>query len=201
MSRPSEDAIPAAEDAAATPGYVLVPARTTYLEMLANAVPDPPEVPAGCTVRRWRRPSIDEYRSLFSAVGGEWGWTGRLLLSDDELRALLKDPALEVILMRCGSRIAGFIELDRSVPGQVEIVYFGLVGEFIGRGLGTFLLRWAIHRAWQGLTERVWLHTCDYDHPNALAVYQKAGFRIFDEEQGMEAYPEDFVARLGRTRD
>ncbi|MGA3058365.1 MAG: GNAT family N-acetyltransferase [Candidatus Limnocylindrales bacterium] len=201
MSKPSEDTIPPAGHLAVPPGHVPIPVRTSYLEMCANAVPDPPAVPAGFAVRRWRRPPPDEYLSLFSAVGGEWGWSGRLLLGDDELRALLNDPAIEIIRLRCGSRIAGFVELDRRLPGQVEIVYFGLVAEFIGRGLGAFLLRWATNRAWQGSTERVWLHTCDYDHPNALAVYQKAGFRIYDERMGMESYPEDFVARLGPTRD
>jgi hypothetical protein len=26
---------------------------------------------------------------------------------------------------------------------------------------------------------RVWLHTCSFDHPAALAFYQRAGFRPF----------------------
>jgi hypothetical protein len=26
------------------------------------------------------------------------------------------------------------------------------------------------------------VHTCDLDHPHALPVYQKAGFRIYDRQ-------------------
>jgi GNAT superfamily N-acetyltransferase len=188
---------------AVPPGYRLVPVRTTYLEMLRNEVPVRPVVPAGCSVGRWRHPRPDEYRALFSAVGGEWGWTGRLLLRDDELRALLDDPWLEILRLRCGSKAAGFAELDRHIRGDVEIVYFGLAPEFIGRGLGGFLLRWAIHRAWQGTgpgvpTRRLWLHTCDYDHPDARAIYEKTGFRVYAEEVDTEPYPEAFLAKRGR---
>jgi GNAT superfamily N-acetyltransferase len=91
------------------------------------------------------------------------------------------------------------VELDRRVPGETEFVYFGLKPEFIGRGLGSFLLRWAIHHAWTTrpdgdpenaeATHRVWLHTCDYDHPSALEMYLRAGFEVFEQEIGSELYP------------
>jgi len=28
----------------------------------------------------------------------------------------------------------------------------------------------------------LWLHTCDMDHPAALANYQQCGFQVFHEE-------------------
>ena len=40
--------------------------------------------------------------------------------------------------------------------------------------------------------DRVWLHTCDLDHPAALPNYLKAGFEIYDTkviEQPLEATP------------
>lgn len=187
-------------------GYTLVQVKTTYLEMLENSVRDRPAAPAGCELRLWRKPPSGQYRELFTAVGGGWGWSGRLLLSDGELRAVLDDDAIEVWRLHEGSAVAGFIELDWRVPGEVEIVYFGLRPEFIGRGLGTFALRSAIHHAWAGRetggatcpTRRIWLHTCDLDSPTALPFYLKAGFVIFDEQTGPEAYPADHAARVGR---
>jgi GNAT superfamily N-acetyltransferase len=194
-------------DAELPPGYRLVPARTTYLEMPCNKIPLQPEAPASCAVARWERPPLDEYRALFRAVGSEWGWTGRLLPSDSELRELLDSPDIEVHRLTCGSRPAGFAELDRHVPGEVEIVYFGLAPEFIGCGLGGFLLGWTVNLACHGRegdesgglassTRRVWLHTCEFDHPGAVAVYRKAGFRIFDERTEMQPYSEAFLAKL-----
>ncbi len=188
------------------PGCTPVPVRTTYLEMLRNEVPEEPVAPAGCAAARWDRPPLDEYRALFLAVGGEWGWTGRLLLSDEELRALLDDPAIAIYRLSCDGRVAGFAEMERQADGEVEIVYLGLSPEFIGRGLGSFLLRWAIHRAWRsedpnaGPTRRVWLHTCEYDHPGALDVYRKAGFRVYKAQVELQPYPDPFLARVRSAR-
>jgi GNAT superfamily N-acetyltransferase len=186
-------------------GYEPVQVRTTYLEMLRDEAPVAPATPEGCSVRRWHNAPLDEYRALFLAVGREWGWTGRLLLSDEELRALLDKPSTEVYRLTCHGRIAGFGELERRPGGEVEIVYFGLMPEFIGRGLGGFLLRWIVNRAWQAAeggepTRRLWLHTCDFDHPGARAFYRHAGFQVYDETVGPELYPSAFLAKTTRPR-
>jgi GNAT superfamily N-acetyltransferase len=75
---------------------------------------------------------------------------------------------------------AGLVELDRRQPPDVELAYFGLVPEFVGQGLGRWLLDWTIRHAWRASPRRLWVHTCDLDHPRALGVYQKSGFRIYD---------------------
>ncbi len=65
-----------------------------------------------------------------------------------------------------------------------EIAYFGLLPEFIGRGLGGALLTSAIEEAWRmspSIT-RVWVHTCTCDHPSALANYQARGMVIYKRE-------------------
>ena len=78
---------------------------------------------------------------------------------------------------------AGFAELDRRVAGEVELVQFGLLPEFIGQGLGKFFLQWAIDKSWGYGPRRLWLHTCSLDHPAALPNYLKAGFQICKEER------------------
>jgi GNAT superfamily N-acetyltransferase len=56
-----------------------------------------------------------------------------------------------------------------------------LLPEFIGRGFGSALLTSAIETAWAWAPElsRVWVHTCNRDHPSALANYQARGFKIY----------------------
>ena len=44
--------------------------------------------------------------------------------------------------------LAGYYELRRDTDGEDEIAYFGLLPEFIGRGLGGALLTSAIEEAW-----------------------------------------------------
>jgi len=174
-------------------GYERIPVRTTYLEMRANPFAEPTAPPAGCAVERWAEPEAHEYQALFAAVGGAWGWSGRLIMKEDELQTVLRADAIEIHRLSCRGETAGFAELDRSRPGQTEIAYFGLLPGFIGRGLGKFLLSWTVHRAWQGKTQRVWLHTCQYDHPQALAVYLKAGFSVYDQQVEMQPYSEEFI--------
>ena len=182
------------------PGYAYVTARTTYLEMARPTEPEEPTELDGFAIERWAAPPSDQYRELFRTVGGPWGWTGRLLMPEAELRAILDDPGLEVWRIRVDGEVAGFLELDAREPSDVEIVYFGFREGFTGRGLGGKVLRWAAGHVWsRPETKRFWLHTCDFDHPKALAVSLRAGFRVTGEHVGPEAYPIDYLAGPGRT--
>jgi ribosomal protein S18 acetylase RimI-like enzyme len=78
---------------------------------------------------------------------------------------------------------AGYFELDAAAPQETELCYFGLIPQFIGRGLGPFLLRAAIDRAWSRPITRLWVHTRSFDHPKALGHYQRAGFVVYARQQ------------------
>ena len=167
---------------AAPPGAGrIITTLVTYLEMTTPPAtsPRPPPRP-GLEVRLARRPSVAFYRFLHAAVGEAWTWTVRRCLSDAELAGILEDPRVEVNVLWADGVPAGYAELDRRDPPDVELAYFGLMPELIGQGLGAYLLDWAIHHAWRPRPRRLWLHTCDLDHPRALDFYQKAGFRIYD---------------------
>jgi GNAT superfamily N-acetyltransferase len=158
----------------------------TYLEMTeppVGAALPPPR--AGLEVRRAIRPTISFYRYLYDTVGKEWTWYERKLLSDPELAAIIGDAAVEVNVLWADGVPAGYAELDHREPPDVELAYFGVLPEFIGQGFGRFLLDWAIRHAWRARPRRLWVHTCDLDHPRALAVYQKAGFRIYERRTAL----------------
>jgi GNAT superfamily N-acetyltransferase len=70
-----------------------------------------------------------------------------------------------------------------------------LLPEFIGRGYGGYLLNAIVDLAWSaGPCGRLWVHTCDLDHPRALGVYQKAGFQPF--RQYSQTLPDPRLAGL-----
>jgi GNAT superfamily N-acetyltransferase len=153
----------------------------TYLEMTTAPASAPRLAPCPAVEVRWaRRPTVSFYRYLYSAVGEPWTWTVRRLLSDAELATILEDPRVEVNVLWVGGVPAGYAELDRRALPDIELAYFGLMPEFIGRGLGAYLLDWAIHHAWRAQLRRLWVHTCDLDHPRALDLYQRLCFRIYD---------------------
>ena len=155
----------------------------TYLEMTA---PDErsaaPRWTEPVTVERAECPTVSFYRWLYDTVGADWHWYERRRLSDEALAAIVQDDAVEVFVLYVRGVPAGYVELDRRIDAEVEIAYFGLMPDCIGRGLGPALLGWALERAWSYRPRRVWLHTCTLDHPKALAVYRRAGFEVYDRE-------------------
>ncbi len=168
---------PAAEDPAPLTTVV------TFLEMSENPKRHVP-APHGVRVALMRaeRPTVGFYRFLFDAVGRDWVWISRRFWSDAELTQVIHDPGIEITVLYVAGVPAGYFELDRRVAGEVEVSFFGLMPDFIGQRLGRFLINAAVDAAWQGEVSRVWLHTCDLDHPRALSVYQKAGFKPYRQE-------------------
>jgi GNAT superfamily N-acetyltransferase len=53
---------------------------------------------------------------------------------------------------------------------------------FIGRGIGPWLLDWAIREAWRHDPRQLVVNTCTLDHPKALPLYQRLGFRPTRQE-------------------
>jgi GNAT superfamily N-acetyltransferase len=137
------------------------------------------------------------YRYLYGEVGRLYHWVDRLVWADDEIRAHLARPEINLWVMYSGGAPAGYFELERHQDGSTEIAYFGLIQDFLGHGLGKHLLSVAVERAWMGAPTRVWLHTCTLDDPAALPNYLKRGFQPFKQETYSTAIsPEE--AKRGR---
>ena len=157
----------------------------TYLEMReqpARGPAKPPRLTEKIALMRAERPTVGFYRYLYNAVGAPWRWYERNQLSDEELVAIIQDEQVEVCVLYYGGTPAGYAELDFRQKGEVELAYFGLIPDYIGLGLGGYMLNWAIDSAWSRNPERLWVNTCTLDHPAALTVYQKAGFTPYDQE-------------------
>ncbi|WP_116089819.1 GNAT family N-acetyltransferase [Sphingomonas crusticola] len=143
--------------------------------------PRPRPLPASpLRLARWKEPGADAYRTLFRRVGARWLWFSRLLLDDDALLAIIRDPQVEVsaVLDRAGVEI-GLLELDFRVAGACEIAFFGLVPELAGKGHGRWLMAQALAMGWSRPIARMWVHTCTLDHPSALNFYRAQGFQPF----------------------
>ena len=176
-----------------------VPVTVTYLEMTSPDQRSPgPGWSEPTQVLRAERPTISFYRYLYGTVGADWDWWARRQLSDEALAAIIHDEAVEVFVLYVRGVPAGFVELDRRIEGEVEIAYFGLIPEYIGKGIGPTLLDRALERAWSYGPRRVWLHTCSLDHPKALAIYRRAGFEVYDRRVVSVETEHIELARRGR---
>jgi GNAT superfamily N-acetyltransferase len=107
--------------------------------------------------------------------------------SDERWQEYIDQPGLQTWIGYLDDAEVGYFELDRQPATGVEIAYFGLLPEFIGRGLGGALLTEAIRRAWQLGTKRVWVHTCTLDHPQALSNYLARGLEIYQTRTHQQA--------------
>jgi GNAT superfamily N-acetyltransferase len=168
------------------PGFFAVPAGhlaavVTALDTRTPPVTPVPPAPAGYDLRRVAKPDPAWYRAVFRRVGEHWLWVSRLVMPKAELEAALTASTTEVfVVVPAGRPIAdavGLAELSFARPGQCEVVYFGLERAHTGKGLGRWLMASMLARAWaEPGVERVWLHTCTLDDPNALAFYRRQGF-------------------------
>jgi GNAT superfamily N-acetyltransferase len=157
----------------------------TYLQMLSPDALRPRES-AALRVKRLEPPDGRRNRELYTTVGAPWQWFDRLPWSDAEWQAYAARPGLETWLAFDGEKLAGYYEWEAQAEEQAQLLYFGLLPECVGRGLGGALLTSAIRRGWQLATRRIWVHTCTDDHPHALDNYLARGFTVYRTAKVME---------------
>ena len=159
----------------------------THLEMLDKPVLS--AIKSSLSLEKWEKPPVAEYLALFREVGEPWLWTSRLLMTEDQVEAIIHHPETDIYVVRDDNSVVGFIELDFRQSGQCEIGFFGLVAGMNGKGHGRWMMNQALTRAWREGIERVWLHTCTQDSPRALPFYQQCGFGIFKQQLDMMIDP------------
>ena len=185
-------------------GYHRVPPgklanAVTWLEMCA-----PP--PAGLADPLALAAVTDAERALcqelFVTIGTPWLWSSAY----EPMPARFGDVQLARDDM--GTPV-GIVEFVGRAEGDVEILYFGLVPAAVGKGLGRRMMAAVLDLAWRS-ARRVWLHTCNFDHPGALRFYKScgfvpyaAGFEIMDDPRLVGSLPIDaapHVPLIGAAR-
>jgi GNAT superfamily N-acetyltransferase len=162
-------------------------AVVTYLEMRQR--PEIAEPRSTLDLLPIPDPTADRYRDLFRLVGSPWLWFSRLILDDDKLAAIIRDPKVELFAVQDGNgRDVGMLELDFREPGECELAFVGLVPELSGLGHGRWLLEEALRLAWRDGITRIHVHTCSLDHPAALSAYRRAGFTPY--KRAVERFPD-----------
>ncbi len=149
----------------------------TYMEMTAPPTrPTVPLPPGKHALLRVENPTIAFYRSSTTRSARHWLWTDRRRMSDEKLRAQVDHPEVELYVLYTGGQPSGFVELDRRPKPELNFAYFGLMNEFIGRGLGKYLAELGGGPGLVLRAEKLTVDTCTLDHPRAIGEYQRAGF-------------------------
>lgn len=151
--------------------------RVSYLELTQV----PKAIPSHFGTERisLEKLRVGEYLDLYERIGVPFRWDQRLRMLRSELIRLLASERSRIHVLRDGdARAIGFCEFELSSP-DIELKNFGLVPAAQNRGLGSWLLRTALHAEWKRQPGRIWLHTDDWDHPAAAHLYESAGFCVY----------------------
>ncbi len=176
--------------------YKKIPVKTYYLQ--AKNMP--------CAKVNWqnrfeiiKKENIDtsEYRKIYSEIGKDFGWTGHLIPGEKRLAKILTSPRLHIYYLYNYQKVAGLIAFKEHAQ-SVELLYFGLIPEYIGKGLGKKFMQSVFYFATGFEQEFVELHTCEFDHPNALSFYLSLGFKKIKEQIDCEFYSVEFIQKHSR---
>jgi GNAT superfamily N-acetyltransferase len=149
----------------------------TQLEMTAADQLNPAPVVDGVALRAAGPGPL--IRELHVRIGKPHRWPSASR-SDGEWERWLAEPGREYRLIEFRGEVAGAADFAPQPENDVEITTFGLLPEFVGKGLGGYALTLVVADAWTlPGTHRVRLHTSTLDHPNALPNYLRRGFRSF----------------------
>ena len=130
------------------------------------------------------KPDFQLNKFFYKQVGKKHRWIDRLSWSDGKWINYISNKNLETYIISESDELAGFFELLYNPElKETEISYFGLLEEYIGKGIGGYALSVAIKKSFEKNIRRVWLHTCTLDHPNALKNYIARGMTVFKKEK------------------
>jgi len=162
----------------------------TYLHMTDRDALTDETLEKPYMLTRAKRTSAPFSRFLYASVGAQWTWYMRRQWTEKQWVRHVQRAQLETWVAYVDGTPCGYFELEHHRDRSVEIALFGLLPDFIGNGLGKGLLQDALTRAWKS-AERVWLHTCSLDHPQALPNYLARGMRVYRKEQVWDDLPDE----------
>ena len=121
---------------------------------------------------------------FYKNIGKKHRWTDRLVWSEADWIKYFSNTKVKTYILKVEYELAGYFELIfHSDLQEIEIAYFGLLEEYHNKKLGGHLLSFAIKKSFEKeKIKRVWVHTCTFDHKNALANYLARGMKIFKKE-------------------
>ena len=129
------------------------------------------------------KPDFQLNKFFYKQVGKKHRWIDRLSWTDEKWINFISNKNLETYVISESDDLIGFFELLYNPDlNETEISYFGLLEEYIGKGIGGYALSEAIKKSFEKNIKRVWLHTCTLDHPNALKNYIARGMKVFRKE-------------------
>ena len=121
---------------------------------------------------------------FYKQIGQNHRWTDRLSWNDNMWVNYVSDQSVNTFVLMHNKNLAGYFErIYNKQSNEFEIAYFGILYEYRNKKFGAYLLSKAIELSFKDGAKRVWVHTCTFDHKNAIKNYLSRGMKIFKEEK------------------
>ena len=132
------------------------------------------------TIEEAKKNNFDLNKFFYKQIGKQHQWVDRLIWQDKNWIDYVSKKNLKTYILKQNNDYVGYFELifDKNI---CEIAYFGILKEYIGKGYGGFLLSEALKIGFKN-ANRIWVHTCSLDHPNAIENYKSRGMKVFKTE-------------------
>ena len=132
------------------------------------------------SLKEANKDNFDLNKFFYKQIGKRHQWVDRLIWQDKDWLKYISNENLRTYIFKRENDLVGYFELIFN-NNDCEIAYFGILEEFIGKGYGGFLLSEALKIGFKR-ANRIWVHTCSLDHPNAIENYKSRGMKIFKTE-------------------
>ena len=132
------------------------------------------------SLKEANKDNFDLNKFFYKQIGKRHQWVDRLIWQDNDWLKYISNENLRTYILKKENDLVGYFELIFN-NNDCEIAYFGILEEFIGKGYGGFLLSEALKIGFKR-ANRIWVHTCSLDHPNAIENYKSRGMKIFKTE-------------------
>ena len=156
-----------------------------YLEIKSiNYLIESTPIKPQCSISHVKPDDFQINKFFYKNVGKKHRWVDRLSWSENEWINYSSNQKVETYILKVTHDLAGYFELIyHSKLQEIEIAYFGLLEEYHHKKLGGYLLASAIKKSFEKRNiKRVWVHTCTFDHKNALNNYLARGMKIYKKE-------------------
>ena len=156
-----------------------------FLELKKSQKPKKPfTIPINVKISLETEKNININKFFYRQVGKNHFWRDRLLWSDNEWKKYINNMNLETGIMKINENMVGFYEQEfHEDKNEMELIQMGILKEYQGKKLGSYLLKHIIQNAFNRDVKRLWVHTCSLDHKYALNNYLSKGLKIFKEEE------------------
>ena len=143
-----------------------------------------PPIPKKIEIYLDKEKDININKFFYRQVGKDHFWRDRLLWSDKEWRKYVDNVNLETGVMKFEKQLTGFYEQEfHESKNEIELIQMGILKEYQGKKLGSYLLKYIIQKTLNQNIKRLWVHTCSLDHKYALNNYLSKGLKIYKQEE------------------